>query len=245
MAINVKVSWADNSFDAKLENLSGKGEARRIRSEDGVVKTLEMKDDGSPKLIRRTPEGKLAEFTRLVAGSDLPPEERVVRGVENAYIDDDGKVYFEPELQTFLITDDGQEIPATKNEKTDVFEIVSFEPLTNFLDKYIMERYYQVMPSQGDSKKDYAKKVARASNTVGMKKLWDYLIANNVVGRGMLNPTSAGWLPNYGYIRAITIEHRWTLEVGMFKQQKNFLWVEEQNLQPAVKVISKSKAVDI
>lgn len=235
---NIKVVCKDITFDAKLENLAGKGEPRKIKNTKGEVKEIEMKPDGSPKLIRRTQDGKICEFARV------NEEGNIVGQVANAYCTEDKEIHQEAELNVFYLASDGEEIPATKNDKTDVFELTSFEPIQNYLDKYQMEKYYQIIPSSGSSKKDVAKKIAISANTSGMKKLWDYLMKKEVVGRGILNITSAGWLPNVAYIRPVLVDkNKWTLEIAIFKQPKKFTWIEETKFKPVKVEVPKNQSV--
>jgi len=240
---NLKIVWEDNSFDTQLVNLSGKGDARKVRTKDGAVKEIEMKNDGTPKLVRIAGD-KVVEFARRV---DDTGQIIVSGSVSNVYIDEDKSAHDESELSVFFLATDGELIPANKNSKTDNMVITAFEPIKNYADAYQMERYYQVLPSQGSSKKDMAKKVAITANTSGMKKLWDYLMENHCIARGILNITSAGYLPSTAYVRAVVIDDtKWTLEVAIFRQKKQFLWVEEQKYVPvAMRESVETEFVDI
>lgn len=225
----VKIVYQGGTFDIKLENLSGKAEPRKVNG-----KPIEMKRDGTPKIVRRTPEGKTAEFARQA------PDGTILTEVSNIYIDENKNPYEDAQLTKYYVTEDGEEIEATKNEKTEVFEITKYEPLENYLDKYQMDSYHQVKPGVGESKKDYAKKVAIGANTVEMKKLWDKLNSENIVGRGTLNLTSNGWLPSVAYVRAVKVNGtKWTLEIAIFKQPKQFTWLEELDFKPT-KVVSQT-----
>jgi hypothetical protein len=218
----LKIVWPEGSFDIKLENLSGKAEPRKVNG-----KPICMKTDGSPEIVRKAPNGKMVEFARRA------PDGSILTETMNCYVDDTGTAYAPNEVLNYYKTEDGDLIEATKNEKTEVFEVSKFEPLENYLDKYQMDTYHQVKPGTGESKKDFAKKLAIQANTVGMKKLWDKLNSENLVGRGTLNLTSNGWLPSVGYIRAIKVNgSKWTLELAVFKQPKMFTWVEELEFKP-------------
>lgn len=236
---NTKILWNDRIFEVKLENLSGKAEPRQVMV-NGEPKDIVMKSDGSPKIIRRSPEGKDVEFARMAEGGDIISE------VSNVYIDEDKEPYTEGDLSHYYLTVEGNEIPATKNEKVDAFELTSFEPVQNYLDKYQMEKYYQVLPYQGTSKSTIQQRRTMTANTVGMKALWEYLHQNQLVGKGILNVTSAGWMPNIAYVRAVLIdENKWTLEVAMFKQRKQFTWIEEMNYEPTQQPEEGSQVVGI
>ena len=240
----MKIVWEDNSFDTKLVNLSGKGDLRKVRTKNGAVKEIEMKNDGSPKLVRTSQQGNPVEFARRV---DITGQ--IIRSgtVSNVYVDAENIVHEDSNTMVFFLATDGELIPAHKNSKTDNMVITSFESVHNYTDAYQMERYYQVLPSQGSSKKDMAKQVAIKANTSGMKKLWTYLIENNCIARGILNITSAGFLPSTAYVRAVVIDDsKWTLEIAIFKQKKQFLWVEEQKYEPvAIQSEVATEFVDI
>ena len=66
-----------------------------------------------------------------------------------------------------------------------------------------------------------------------MKKLYDYMAKEQVVGRGVMNITSSGYLPTIAYIRPVDVDGNgaWTLEVGVFKQQKRFTWIGSQEVE--------------
>ena len=229
---NIKIVWPEGTFDIKLENLSGKAEPRKVNG-----KPICMKTDGSPEIVRKSPAGKVVEFARRAPNGDILTE------TMNCYVDDEGNAFSPAEVLNYYKTEDGELIEATKNDKTDVFEITKFEPLENYLDKYQMDSYHQVKPGQGESKKDFAKRQSIQANTVEMKKLWEKLHSENLVGRGILNLTSNGWLPSVGYIRAIKVNgSKWTLEMAVFKQPKMFTWIEELEFKPTKIEQPKAKA---
>lgn len=235
----LKIVYDEGTFDIKLENLSGKAEPRKVNG-----KEIQMKRDGSPVIIRKTNTGKKCEFTRVDTNGTLIGE------VSNAYLDEDGQIHQEGGLMKYYVAEDGEEMEATKNEKTEVFQISKYEPLEAYLDKYQMDSYHQIKPGQGESKKDYARKLAIQANTVEMKKLWDRLDREQVVGRGILNLTSNGWLPSVAYVRAVKVNGtKWTLEVAVFKQAKRFTWIEEMDFRPskveAPKPVTANQVEDI
>lgn len=218
--------------DIKLSNLSGKTN-RKVNG-----KEIEMKQDGSPQIVLKTAQGKECKFVRLSKGA-------VVEEVTNGYQDEDGNTYNKADLVPHYVTVDGEHIPASVNEKTEVFEIKTWEPVQNYLDKYQMDTYYQVKPSQGKSKSDFTRKQTYQANTIALKKLWDHMVKNQVVGKSVLNITSSGYLPSVAYLRAVEIDGKWTFEIAIFKQPKVFEWVEEKNLKlEPVKEAKKAVEVD-
>lgn len=223
---NLTITSQVGTFQAKIENLSGKAEPRKVNG-----KMLDMKSDGSPKIIYKNSKGDELKFCRVKDGKPLVNANGETEALSNGYIDSNGNLF--TDKIPYYITIDGEQIQATKNEKSDVFEIVKFEPLKNFTDKYIIDAYYQIKPTQGKSKSDHQRALTIRANTSGMKKLYDYMATNDVVGRGVLNVTSSGYLPTIAYVRAVEIDSNgsWTLEVGVFKQQKRYTWVGTQEVE--------------
>jgi hypothetical protein len=225
----LKIAWEDGTFDVKIENLSGKGNGRTVGG-----KPIKMKRDGAPVIVRQA-NGKKVEFCRV------DEDGNVHKKLSNAYTDGTD-VFTEAETEKFYETEDEQLIPAVKNEKTEVFEITKYEPVENYLDKYQMDSYHQVKPSPGSSKSKFAKTKAINANTLGMKKLWDKLNKEGVVGRAALNLTSNGYLPGVAYIRAVKVDggSKWTLEIAIFKQPKEFTWTEDAKWKPDEVTMPKS-----
>ena len=218
----IKIRANDVIIEAKLENLCGKAEPRAITYK-GEPKALAMKPDGSPVIVRKDSKGNDVSFARLDKHTG-----KIVRECANVYIDSEGVVCEEPEH--FYETVDGECIPAVKNIASGELNITSFMPESDFINDYLIDKYYQVIPYQGKSKVDKVKEVARASNVTAMKRLWDYLASERVVGKGQLTLSSAGWLPSVAFIRAIKKEY-WTLEIGIAKQKKQFTWTEEHDFK--------------
>ena len=68
----------------------------------------------------------------------------------------------------------------------------------------------------------FNKQIAINSNLVGMYKLWEYLNNTQQVARGEFNISSKGFVASDGYIRALSFDVRWGLEIGVFKEAKAF-----------------------
>jgi len=92
---------------------------------------------------------------------------------------------------------------------------------------YIIEKYYEITPSNNGMKKDFDRDVAIRTNLSSMYKLWEYLTTNDVVARGEFCTSSRGFVASDGYIRAISIESKWGLEIGVFKEEKIFSHLNE------------------
>ena len=226
---NVKISWQDGTFDVKLENLSGKAEPCKVNG-----KELEMKTDGSPVIVRKNTKGDELKFVRVKNGVPMVNANGESEPLSNGYADSKGVLC--QDIVPYYKTIDGDTIPAMKNEKTEVFEISKFEPLKNYTDKYIHDNFYQPKPAQGKSKSDAQRNMTIKANAGQMKKLYEYMKTEGVVGRGVLNPTSSGYLPTIAYIRAVDINTNgdWTLEVATFKQQKRFTWIGDAEMTKIV-----------
>ena len=225
------------TFDSKTESLSGKAEPRKVNG-----KEIEMKTDGSPVIHRKNSKGNDLVFCKVKNGQPLLDASGKKEELGNGYMDSNNQLA--TDVVPYYKALNGDTIPATKNEKTEVFEITKWEPSTNFTDKYIVDKYYQVKPAQGKSKKDFQRLACINANTREMKKVWDYMTKEEVVGRGILNISSAGYLPTIAYLRPVSLGSHWTIEIGIFKQQKRYTWLEEKDFKPReVEVTNATQAI--
>lgn len=209
MAYGLKIMWEDSSVDVKYERL--RGDNRKVNG-----KEIQMDNYGSPKTIKKTPAGI----------------EVIGKMTKSKYDTDGNQLPDDIEVLEYFVTVDGEEIP-TSNAfgRTEVLNIKKFEPLEYYTDRYIIDAYYQLMPSSGKSKKDYDKAMCKRANTLGLKKLWDKLYTEQVVGKAEFNMRDSK-LPNYAFVRAVKINGtKWTLEIGRYKQQKLYSWVEEDSFK--------------
>ena len=230
MARKLKLITPIGQVDIVIENLSGKAEPRKVNGKD-----IEMKPDGSPKIIYRNVNGDLLSFCRVLNG------EPIKESLNNGYTNEQGELFTNSEALPYFVSIDGEEIEAPKNEATEVFEI-KWNEKDNFTDKYLLDKFYQVKPSSGDTKKEAGKKISIIANTIGLKKIWDYMIENNVIGKGQMNITSAGYLPSYAFLRPVKLNgSKWTFEIAVFKQQKQFSWVEELSFKAIMPEMATKK----
>lgn len=238
---NIKVISKVAAFDAKYVNLSGKGEPRKINGEE-----IEMKSDGTPELVRQNSKGEPLAFFNTLNGQ---PVQTTGRGYFT--YDESTGVKIAKNIADVVCkyykTLTGKLIPVVEQGKTEVFEIQKFEPLSAYTDKYIIDTYLNVMPSQGKSKADHQRALTMKANVSGMKKLYDYLLKNEVVGRGILNQTSGGSLPTIAFIRAVPVTKQgdWALEFGLFKQQKRYVWVGSPNVEECVPEVKEQVVASI
>jgi hypothetical protein len=224
---NLKIVSEFGSADVKIERI--KGDARRVNG-----KEIEMKTDGSPKIVYKDPTATdLLEYAEFDDATGTRIQGRTAK-----YVDQKGTEYSKQEITPFFKVQESEElIQACKNEKTEVFEVRAYEDCQNYLDRYQMDAYYQVYPSSGTSKKDFAKAQAVEANTTELKKIWEALYGKNVVAKGTLNISSAGFLPSVGYLRAVELPgNKWTLEMAVFKENKPFSWSCDREWQPKGKV---------
>jgi len=216
MAYGMQILWDDESVDVKYERL--RGDNRKVNGQE-----IQMDNYGSPKTVKRTAQGL----------------EVVGKMTKHKYDSDGNQLADDVETIEYFVTVEGQEIPTTNAfGRTQCMQIKSFEPLEYYTDRYIIDAYYQLIPGQGKSRKDFDKAMTKRANTMKLKKLWDKLYSTNTVAKAEFNMRD-GKLPNYAFIRAVKINGtKWTLEIGRYKQQKLFSWVEEDNFT-AKEVISQ------
>ena len=217
--VGVKLISPVGQVDVKLENLSGKAEPRKVNG-----KEIEMKADGSPKMMYKNSHGEILTFAREWNG-------QVVQGTTNCYVNDKGVPHTAAETTPHYIALDGEHIPAQKFGKDDVFEIKNWCPESDYTDASVLDKFYQVSPSKGKSKTARTQTQELNANTASLKKLYDYMKQNGVIGKGKLNVSST-YLPTVAYIRAVDIgKSQWTVEIGLFKQKKQFTWLEEKEFK--------------
>ena len=131
---NMKITSSVGTFDAKLENLCGKAEPRKVNGQEIVMKT-----DGSPKIIHKDFTGKEVTFCRLMNGKPLTDANGKVVPLSNGYVDEAGNPV--TETVPHYLTADGKHIQAVKNDKTEVFEVKKWVPIKEFTDKYIVDKF--------------------------------------------------------------------------------------------------------
>jgi len=201
MGYNLQVVDEKNSitFNGKYENLS--------KYKKPSVKAMASKDGVEVEVKERT----VYQDQVLVPGS-----------TQRKWIDDQGNQYAKSEL---VFTYEGEEVQ--ENTQTKVFHVEQFQPLVNYTDMYVIDKYYEVYPSDNKMKKDFDRDIAIKTNLSHMYKLWKYLTENDVCARGEFCTSSRGFMASDGYIRAISIEGKWALEIGVFKEEKIFQHLNE------------------
>ena len=170
-----------------------------------------------PEIVAKTSAGVVVHERTTYNGQVLTPG-----STQRQWVDDQGGVYAKADL-TFTCGDQ----VVSEVAQTKVFEIVGYQPLINYTDNYIIDKYYEVFADDNGMKKDIDKQRAIASNLSQLRKLWEYLDKNQVVGRGEFCTASRGFLASDGYIRAIKIGPHWALEIGVFKETKEFQHINE------------------
>jgi hypothetical protein len=170
-----------------------------------------------PVIVATAPNGKVAKESSVYQGNVLRPG-----STQRQWVDEDDKQYAKAEL-TFSY--EGEEV--AENSMTKVFHVEQFQPLPNYTDMYIIDKYYELTPSDNGTKKDIDREIARKLNLSQMYKLWEHLTTNDTVARGEFCTSSRGFVASDGYIRAISIEGKWGLEIGVFKEEKIFEHLNE------------------
>jgi hypothetical protein len=200
MAYNLQIVDSKNSitFNAKYQNMSNY-------------------KSPSANIEAKAPNGKIVKERTTYQGQVLGPG-----ATQRQWVDEDGGVYSKKEL-TF--THEGE--PVQEISQTKVFNVDTFQPLANYTDKYIIDKYYEIFPSNNGMKKDFDREIATKTNLSHMYKLWKYLTENDVCARGEFCVSSRGFMESDGYIRPISIEGKWGLEIGVFKEEKIFEHLNE------------------
>jgi hypothetical protein len=170
-----------------------------------------------PEVVAKTPTGKIAKERSVVNGKVIAQGE-----MTRQWVDEDGTVFGKTEL-TFWYNNE----QVSENTQTKVLQITGYQPLTNYTDNYVIAAYYEIFPDDNGMKKDFDRERAKSSNLFQMRKLWEYLDTNKVVARGEFVPSSRGFISSDGYIRAVSFGNHWGLEIGLFKEAKNFQHLNE------------------
>jgi hypothetical protein len=184
-----------------------------------------------PEIEARTPKGTVAKERTVFDGKCLLPG-----STQKQWVDDNGDVYSKSELKFFC---GEQEVP--ENTQTKSFNVSGYFPVSDYTDKYVIDKYYELFPHNNDHKKDFDRNMAESVNLNGMYKLWKKLTSENVVARAPFSPSSRGFIEPDGYIRAIKFQNKWGLEIGVFKEEKIFEHLQEgipQEATPQVTVSS-------
>ena len=174
-----------------------------------------------PNVVAKAPNGTEVKEKSTYQGKILGPG-----ATQRQWCDDDGNVYSKSELTFYY---EGE--PVAEISQTKVFQVDGYQPLVNYTDTYVIDKYYEIFPSDNGMKKDIDRNVAVATNSSHMYRLWEKLTNEQVVARGEFCVSSKGFVASDGYIRAISIGNKWGLEIGVFKEEKIFEHLQEG--QPA------------
>lgn len=195
--------------------------------------------------MERTPITAKADNGKIVSEKTVYRGTVLNKGDTNKmWCDDEGNFYEKSQIRFYDGEDEVSEV-----QKTETFEITGYEPVQNYTDRYVIDKFYELFPSNNDAKKDYDRDIAIRANRTQMKKLWDKLMNEGVVGRASFNVSSRGFYESDGYVRAVSIEGKWGLEVGVFKEQKVFEHLNEVGaekevaLAPVVRTTKRLKAI--
>ncbi len=182
---------------------------------------LNMKGKDRQKIAFKAPSGERVTFT-TVDVTRKPVQ------TFKAYLDEKGTEYSKMQLTAI---DDATGDPLAEFESTTVFDIIKYEPEESYTDRYIVDKYYELAASDEGKKKDIDRKIACDLNRAQMKKLYDHLKQNHVVGKAEFVATTGHYRAGAGYIRAIEFDGgKWTLELGAFKEEKVFKHLNEPKI---------------
>ena len=170
-----------------------------------------------PEVEARAPDGSIVKERTTFNGQVLAPG-----STQRQWCDDAGNVYQKSQLKFFY---QGQEVQ--ENTQTKVFQVIGYQPEKNYTDNYVIATYYELFPDTNDMKKPYDQEVARITNLTSMKKLWDHLHQNQLVGRGEFSASSKGFSLGDAYLRAVEFGNKFSLELGCFREEKVFSHLQE------------------
>jgi hypothetical protein len=181
------------------------------------VKYENLAKQERPEVEAKAPGGIIVKERTVYQGTVLAPGM-----TQRKWVDDQGKEYAKASLTFWYKGEQVSEISQTK-----VFEIQGYQDLKNYTDSYVIGKYYEVMPSDNDMKKDIDKEMALRTNLSHMRKLFEHLKQTNKVARGEFNASSRGFLAGDGFVRAIEFGNKWGLEIGVFTEEKVFEHLNE------------------
>jgi len=181
------------------------------------VKYQNLSKYKKPPIEATAPNGKVVKECTVYNGDVLRPG-----STQRQWVDEDDKQYAKSEL-TFKY--EGEEVQ--ENSMTKIFQVEQFQPLSNYTDTYVIDKYYEVFASDNGMKKDIDREIAIKTNKSQMYKLWEKLTKDEVIARGEFCTSSRGFVASDGYLRAISVEGKWGLEIGIFKEEKIFQHLQE------------------
>ena len=188
----------------------------------------------SMPVLAKSPNGDVCSEKYLVGGK-LPSTGDLSRG----YVDPNGKVFTKNEMTFWLGDDQVQEKAQTK-----VLTIDGFQPVSNYTDRYIVSTYYEIFPDDNGMKKPADKISAIDGNKAQLLKLHKHLVDSQQVARGEFCPSSRGFKFSDAYIRPITLDGKWGLEIGVFAAEKVFNHLNDEN-EIAVKAVPSVSKVKL
>jgi len=181
------------------------------------VKYQNLAKQKRPEIEAKAPDGSAVKERSMYQGQVLGPG-----ATQRKYVDANGNIY-PKQMLTFWYN--GSQVE--ENSQTKVFTIEGYQPESAYTDQYVIASYYELFAHTDDMKKDFDKEKARISNLHGMRKLWEHLKTNSLVARGEFCASSKGFVASDGYIRAIEFGNKWCLELGVFKEEKIFEYLQE------------------
>ena len=184
------------------------------------VEGLAVSASKKPKVIFKNDEGDEVKMTSVdLHGKPLGKTQR-------HWLDENGNRYDKKVLHAYD-EETGDEIAPL--DATNIFEIAKYEPIQNYTNSYIIEKYYEVYATED-------------KDLLEMKKFWEYLMKHQAVAKAEFIATSGVFNPSAAYIRPIEMDGKWTLELGVFKEKKEFSHLIDKEAEFKVKKKAPRKA---
>ena len=184
-----------------------------------------------PPVEAKNSNGDLVRETTVYQGQVLGPG-----ATQRKWCDAQGNQYNKCDL-TFWY--EGEQVE--ENSQTKVFQIDGYQPIKNYTDSYIIDKYYEIFPHDNDMKKDFDREKAVIVNLHGMRKLWEYLKENQLCARGEMIVSSKGFVSSDAYLKPIEFGNKWGLTLGIFKEEMIFNHLNEA--LPQVPQIQQKKKI--
>lgn len=199
MAKKIKIQHENKTFEAFFEPMA-----------------TSKKD--SIKVTSKSNGKNVKQVTKVAAtGEYLKPGATI-----KVWIDEEGNEVPKETIKYYVGDEEVDKVTQTK-----VFIGEQLDSERAYTDEFIIHKHYELYPSDGGYEKDIDREIAVSSNAKVMYELWKDLYENKKVLRGEFNPSTGGFVTNYGYIRAVKFENKWGLEIGVFKERKVFKHLQE------------------
>ena len=168
-------------------------------------------------------DGKLLGRKNVDPNTNLPVSYTV------KFLDEQGNAFNKSEVIWKL---DGEASQLSK--MTTVFDILEYRPIQDYTDKFRIDDYQEIFADNGASSKkkisDFERDQTELANKVGMRKLWDKLMAEKVVAVGEFCTSTGSTKAGLAFLRPLHfmmatdtgMVEKWGMELGVCKEEKIF-----------------------